>query len=115
MLGGVSEHQNACVVTSSRCPTGGCSQPGTEGPNPTLIVVLLLLERARVDEYFFHMDPSSTNRIPKHVEILYRDGITALKGAFSPQWVEQCREDMLTAFWEAIQRPGGAVGRGPRR
>jgi hypothetical protein len=25
------------------------------------------------------------------------------------------REDMMTAFWEAIQRPGGAVGRGPRR
>jgi hypothetical protein len=25
------------------------------------------------------------------------------------------RDDMLTAFWEAIQRPGGAVGRGPRR
>jgi hypothetical protein len=25
------------------------------------------------------------------------------------------REDMMTAFWAAIQRPGGAVGRGPRR
>jgi hypothetical protein len=25
------------------------------------------------------------------------------------------REDMMTAFWDAIQRPGGAVGRGPRR
>jgi hypothetical protein len=25
------------------------------------------------------------------------------------------REDMMTAFWSAIQRPGGAVGRGPRR
>jgi hypothetical protein len=25
------------------------------------------------------------------------------------------RDDMMTAFWEAIQRPGGAVGRGPRR
>lgn len=49
------------------------------------------------------------------VETLYRDGITALKGAFSRDWVEQCREDMMTAFWEAIQRPGGAAGRGPRR
>ena len=29
--------------------------------------------------------------------------------------MEQLREDMMTAFWEAIQRPGGAVGRGPRR
>jgi hypothetical protein len=25
------------------------------------------------------------------------------------------REDMMTAFWAAIQRPGGAIGRGPRR
>src|SRR5579884_2733098 len=44
-------------------------------------------------------------------------------------WVhgQQCRRDaelppktqsschMMTAFWEAIQRPGGTVGRGPRR
>ena len=53
--------------------------------------------------------------IAGHVEALYRDGITALKAAFSREWVECCREDMMTAFWEAIQRPGGAVGRGPRR
>jgi hypothetical protein len=51
----------------------------------------------------------------EHVQVLYRDGITALKAAFSREWVEQCREDMMTAFWAAIQRPGGAVGRGPRR
>ena len=50
-----------------------------------------------------------------HVDALYRDGITGLQGAFSREWVEQVREDMMTAFWEAIQRPGGAVGRGPRR
>lgn len=43
------------------------------------------------------------------------DGITALKGAFTRDWVEQMREDMMEAFWSAIQRPGGAVGRGPRR
>ena len=46
---------------------------------------------------------------------LDRDGIVALKGAFPRDWVERMREDMMTAFWEAIQRPGGAVGRGPRR
>ena len=46
---------------------------------------------------------------------LYRDGIVGLKGAFSRDWAEAMREDMMTAFWEAIQRPGGAVGRGPRR
>src|SRR3954464_14163167 len=46
---------------------------------------------------------------------LYRDGIVGEKAAFAREWVEQLREDMLTAFWEAIRRPGGAVGRGPRR
>jgi hypothetical protein len=43
-------------------------------------------------------------------EVLYRDGIVALKGAFSRDWTERMREDMMTAFWEAIQRrrPGPA-------
>jgi hypothetical protein len=44
-------------------------------------------------------------------ETLYRDGIVPLKGAFPRGWVERMREDMMTAFWDAIQRPGGAVGR----
>lgn len=48
-------------------------------------------------------------------EILQRDGVVGRKGAFPQAWVDQLREDMMTAFWEAIQRPGGAVGRGPRR
>ena len=59
--------------------------------------------------------PTTTEDIAAHVETLQRDGITALKGAFSREWTEQMREDMMTAFWAAIQRPGGAVGRGPRR
>ena len=49
------------------------------------------------------------------VAVLQRDGVVGRKGAFSREWAEQLREDMMTAFWEAIQRPGGAVGRGPRR
>ena len=49
------------------------------------------------------------------VETLQRDGVVGLKGGFSRSWVERMREDMMTAFWEAIQRKGGAVGRGPRR
>ena len=53
--------------------------------------------------------------VESYTDALQKDGITALKAAFSRQWVEQVREDMMTAFWEAIQRPGGAVGRGPRR
>ena len=46
---------------------------------------------------------------------LYEDGIVGRKGAFPREWAEAMREDMMTAFWAAIQRPGGAIGRGPRR
>ena len=46
---------------------------------------------------------------------LYGDGITALKGAFSREWVQQLREDVDALFEEALARPGGAVGRGPMR
>lgn len=53
--------------------------------------------------------------IGQHVETLTTDGIVGLKGAFTPEWADEMREDMMTAFWSAIQRPGGAVGRGPRR
>jgi hypothetical protein len=58
---------------------------------------------------------SVTDDLRPDLDKLYRDGITALKGAFSREWVERMREDMMSAFWSAIQRPGGAVGRGPRR
>jgi len=46
---------------------------------------------------------------------LYTDGITALKGAFSVEWVEQLGEDIQTAFTEARSRENGAIGRGPNR
>lgn len=59
--------------------------------------------------------PSSHDDVADEIRALYRDGIVGKKSAFSREWVEQLREDMMTAFWEAIQRPGGAVGRGPRR
>jgi hypothetical protein len=49
------------------------------------------------------------------LQTLRRDGIVGLKRAFSSEWADAMREDMMTAFWSAIQRPGGAVGRGPRR
>jgi hypothetical protein len=61
------------------------------------------------------MNSRDPGELSDYIAALYREGITALEGAFSREWVEQCREDMMTAFWEAIQRPGGAVGRGPRR
>lgn len=47
--------------------------------------------------------------------LLMTDGITALKGAFSPDWADRMREDIEVAFDEAINREGGAVGRGPNR
>src|ERR1700712_5246301 len=53
--------------------------------------------------------------VREEVVTLYRDGIVGKKGAFTREGVDQLREDMMTAFWEAIRRPGGAVGRGPRR
>jgi hypothetical protein len=46
---------------------------------------------------------------------LYGDGIIGLKGAFSREWVQALREDMDAAYVEALKRPGGAVGRGPKR
>lgn len=46
---------------------------------------------------------------------LQRDGVVGHKGGFPPEIIDRMREDMMTAFWEAIQRPRGAVGRGPRR
>jgi hypothetical protein len=46
---------------------------------------------------------------------LYGDGIIGLKGAFEREWVEQLREDMEALYADALKRPGGAVGRGPKR
>ena len=46
---------------------------------------------------------------------LYNDGITALRGAFSREWVTQLDADIATAFAEARSRPNGAIGRGPNR
>lgn len=49
------------------------------------------------------------------VQDLYTAGITACRGAFTPQWADAMREDIETAFAEARGREGGAVGRGPHR
>ena len=46
---------------------------------------------------------------------LYGDGMIGLKGAFSPPWIRQLREDIDTLFLDALSRPGGTVGRGPNR
>ena len=49
------------------------------------------------------------------VEHLHAEGIIGLPGAFSRAWVQQLGEDVDAAFAAALDRPGGAVGRGPHR
>jgi hypothetical protein len=61
------------------------------------------------------MAATTTYDVPALVKGLHTDGIVALKGAFSPEWADQLREDIETLFDEAMQRPDGAVGRGPNR
>src|SRR5688572_4250004 len=46
---------------------------------------------------------------------LYGDGFIALKGAFPRDWVLQLNDDVVKLYEEALKRPGGAVGRGPKR
>jgi hypothetical protein len=46
---------------------------------------------------------------------LYGDGIIGLKGAFSREWVAELHDDVIAAYEDALKRPGGAVGRGPKR
>ena len=59
--------------------------------------------------------PSVPEDIAADYETLYRDGIVGRKGAFTREWVEALREDLMSAYERAIQRPGGAVSRGPQR
>jgi hypothetical protein len=53
--------------------------------------------------------------LTEDVETLHRDGIVGRKGAFDRDWVARLREDVEAAFAAALERPGGAVGRGPNR
>ncbi|HVK96419.1 MAG TPA: phytanoyl-CoA dioxygenase family protein [Flavisolibacter sp.] len=46
---------------------------------------------------------------------IYGDGIIGLKGAFSREWVAQLHTELLSLYEEGLKRPGGAVGRGPKR
>jgi hypothetical protein len=62
-----------------------------------------------------HTRPNLDAVTADQLEALRRDGITAQKGAFSREWAQRMGEDIDTAFAEARQRKGGAVGRGPNR
>jgi hypothetical protein len=57
----------------------------------------------------------TTTDVARDVETLYRDGIVGLKGGFPREWVERMRADLDVAFADAIDRPGGAMSRGPKR
>jgi Phytanoyl-CoA dioxygenase (PhyH) len=46
---------------------------------------------------------------------LYGDGIIGLKGAFEREWARDLGEDIAVLFEESLKRPGGVVGRGPKR
>jgi hypothetical protein len=46
---------------------------------------------------------------------LYGEGILGYKGAFEQSLIKGLGEDLEELFEEALQRPGGAVGRGPKR
>jgi Phytanoyl-CoA dioxygenase (PhyH) len=48
-------------------------------------------------------------------EGLYTEGIVACRGAFSTAWADRLHEDIDELFAEALARPGGTVGRGPKR
>jgi hypothetical protein len=46
---------------------------------------------------------------------LYGPGFTGLKGAFDKAWVKRLGEEIAVLYKDALQRPNGAVGRGPKR
>ena len=58
---------------------------------------------------------TSTYDIAPIMGSLYGDGFISLKSAFSREWAKELGEDIEFLFHEALQRPGGAVGRGPKR
>jgi hypothetical protein len=46
---------------------------------------------------------------------LYGDGIIALKGAFTPDWADVLRQEIMALFEEARGIEGGTLPRGPER
>jgi hypothetical protein len=61
------------------------------------------------------VEPQTRYEVSSIMGGLYGDGIIACKGAFSREWVAQLGEDIDVAFDAAMKRPGGTVGRGPKR
>ncbi len=61
------------------------------------------------------MSTSTLSDVGRDVEALIRDGIVGARGVFSTDLIDGLREDMEKAYVEAIDRPGGAINRGPKR
>ena len=55
------------------------------------------------------------HEVTADVDTLQRDGIVGQTGAFPSSLIDGLREDMERAYAGAIERPGGAVNRGPKR
>jgi hypothetical protein len=72
-------------------------------------------ERRRHDMNAVPAADAAETDVSRDVAALYEDGITARRGAFAPDWADRLGEDVDAAFREALERPGGAVGRGPHR
>src|SRR5215207_7651568 len=73
-------------------------------------------ERNEIPSNSIHYDPSTVcYDVAEIMGGLYGPGFIGLKGAFSRAWVQQLHEDVMKAYQEALVRPNGAVGRGPKR
>lgn len=59
--------------------------------------------------------PTDDPEIAAPVAALYTDGIYGKKALFSAEWADRLHEDIQIAYIDALQRPGGAVGRGTKR
>ena len=60
--------------------------------------------------------PSSTQfDVASIIGGLYGDGVIGLRGAFERNWAAELGEDIAVLFEDALKRPGGTVGRGPKR
>jgi hypothetical protein len=62
-----------------------------------------------------NMQTNSSYDVAEIMGGLYGDGIIGLKGAFSRDWVQRLHGELVALYEDALARPGGAVGRGPKR
>jgi hypothetical protein len=77
--------------------------------------------QTQVNTDFAKVSPSTTTDQPREYDTafimgsLYGDGFIGLKSAFKREIIEQMHDEIMHLYQEALQREGGAVGRGPKR